>query len=75
VLGVESALWTETVITVDDIEFLAFPRLAAVAEIAWSPPSTHDWSVFRTRLGAQAPRWASLGVDFARTDDVQWVAV
>jgi hexosaminidase len=74
VLGVESALWTETVTTMDDIEYLAFPRLAAIAEIAWSPASTHDWSAFRVRLGAQAPRWSALGVDFAHTGDVPWPA-
>jgi hexosaminidase len=74
VLGVEGALWTETVTTMADIEYLAFPRLVALAEIGWSPASTHDWTAFRTRLGAQAPRWTALGVNFARTDDVAWAA-
>ncbi len=53
-LGVEGPLWTETVRTMDDIEYLAFPRLAAIAEIGWSPVSTHDWTAFRVRLGGQA---------------------
>ena len=74
VLGVEGALWTETVTTMDDIEYLVFPRLAAVAEIGWSPASTHDWTAFSARLGAQAPRWSALGVHFARTGDVPWIA-
>ena len=56
----------------DDIEYLAFPRLAAIAEIGWSPASTHDWPAFRIRLGAQAAHWAALGVHFARTGDVVW---
>jgi hexosaminidase len=73
VLGVEAPLWTETVATVDDIEYLALPRLAAIAEVAWSPSTTHDWSTFRERLGAQAPRWDALGVDFARVVGVPWV--
>jgi hexosaminidase len=74
VLGVEAPLWTETVTTVDDIDYLMFPRLAAIAEIGWSPESTHNWAAFRGRLGAQAPRWTALGVDFARADGVPWVA-
>ena len=74
VLGVEAPLWTETVTTVDDIEYLMFPRLSAIAEIGWSPASTHNWTAFRQRLGAQAPRWTALGVDFARADGVPWVA-
>jgi hexosaminidase len=74
ILGVEGALWTETVTTVADIEYLAFPRLVALAEIGWSPGSTHHWTEFRVRLGAQAPRWDALGVHFARTDDVPWAS-
>jgi hexosaminidase len=74
VLGVEAPLWTESVSTVDEIEYLTFPRLAAIAEIGWSPRSTHDWSAFRERLGAQAPRWEALGVNFARVPGVPWVA-
>jgi hexosaminidase len=71
-LGLEGALWTETVTTMDDIEYLVFPRLAALAELAWSPPSTHDWVAFQTRLAAQGPRWDALGVHYARTTDVPW---
>lgn len=36
-LGVEAPLWAETITNIRDYEFLAFPRLAAVAEIGWSP--------------------------------------
>ncbi|MBX6749868.1 MAG: beta-N-acetylhexosaminidase [Micromonosporaceae bacterium] len=74
VLGVEAPLWTERVSTQDEIEYLAFPRLAALAEIGWSPRATHDWVTFRHRLGAQAPRWEALGVAFARVPGVPWVS-
>ena len=36
-LGVEAALWTETVDTRAGLDYLAFPRLLGIAEIAWSP--------------------------------------
>ena len=39
ILGVETPIWSETIATMGDLEFLAFPRLAAVAEVAWSPQS------------------------------------
>ena len=71
-LGVESPLWTETVRTMDDIEYLAFPRLAAIAELGWSP-STRDWTDFRDRLGAQGPRWRALGVNFFASPEITWV--
>ncbi|HEU4424241.1 MAG TPA: family 20 glycosylhydrolase [Pilimelia sp.] len=74
VLGVEAPLWTETIVTEDHIEFMAFPRLPAIAELGWSPWSTHDWNAFRVRLGAQGPRWTVMGIDFYRSPQVPWGA-
>ena len=37
IIGIEAPLWTETVVTMKDIEFMAFPRLPGLAELAWSP--------------------------------------
>jgi hexosaminidase len=73
VLGLESPLWTETVTTREELEFLAFPRLAALAELGWSPAANHDWIDFRRRLGAQAPRWEALGVAYHRSPEIDWV--
>ncbi|HEY3007280.1 MAG TPA: beta-N-acetylhexosaminidase [Micromonosporaceae bacterium] len=72
VLGVEAPLWSETLRKLDDIEFMAFPRLAAIAELGWSPVATHDWGSFRARLGAYGPRWTLQGVDFYRSPQVNW---
>ncbi|MEM0961654.1 MAG: family 20 glycosylhydrolase [Bacteroidota bacterium] len=72
VLGVEAPLWTETIGTVRDIEFMAFPRLAGVAEIAWTPQALRSWDGYRQRLGAFGPRWAALGVHFYRSPEVEW---
>jgi hexosaminidase len=72
VLGVETPLWSETIVTLDNIEFMAFPRLPAIAELGWSPWSTHDWNAFRLRLGAQGPRWTIMGIDFYRSPQVPW---
>jgi hexosaminidase len=72
VLGVESPLWTETVRTMRDIEYLAFPRLAATAELGWSPASTHDWAGFQSRLASVALRWQALDVAFYRAPEIDW---
>ena len=73
VLGLEAPLWSETVTTVRDIEFLTMPRLAAIAELAWAPAAGHDWDRFRLRLGAQAPRWTAIGLNFYRAPDIPWL--
>ncbi|GAA3801527.1 family 20 glycosylhydrolase [Sphaerisporangium flaviroseum] len=72
VLGVEAPLWSETIVTEDHIEYMAFPRLPAIAELGWSPWATHDWNAFRLRLGAQGPRWTVMGIGFYRSPQVPW---
>ncbi|MCT2591078.1 beta-N-acetylhexosaminidase [Streptomyces sp. N2-109] len=72
VLGVEAPLWTETLRTNDEIEFMAFPRLPGIAELGWSPASTHDWEDYRTRLAGHGPRWEQLGIDYWRSPEVPW---
>jgi len=72
VLGVEAALWSETLRTMDDVEFMAFPRLAALAEVGWSPQSERDWDDFRARLAAQAPSLDALGVNYHRSAQIPW---
>ncbi|UWE11124.1 beta-N-acetylhexosaminidase [Actinacidiphila bryophytorum] len=74
VLGVEAPLWTETITSNDDIEAMAFPRLPGIAELGWSPESTHDWTAYKVRLAAQGPRMAALGIDFYRSPLVDWPA-
>ena len=51
ILGVESALWSETTGDRAAVEYLAFPRLAGIAEIGWSPASALVWDDYRARLG------------------------
>jgi hexosaminidase len=74
VLGVEAPLWTESVTSLAEIEFMLLPRLPAVAELGWSPRSRHDWSAFRRRLAGHGPRWTTAGITFHRSPEVPWPA-
>jgi hexosaminidase len=72
VLGVEAPLWSETVQSIRDAEYLAFPRLIGIAEIGWSPARGRSWREYRERLGAQAPLLDALRVNFYRSPEVPW---
>ncbi|MGW3847259.1 beta-N-acetylhexosaminidase [Streptomyces fagopyri] len=73
--GVEAPLWTETIVTGADIDYMAFPRLPGVAELGWSPASTHDWDTYKVRLAAQGPRWDALGIGYYKSPQVPWPGV
>ena len=71
-LGVEAPLWTETLATIDEVEFMALPRIAAIAEIAWSPAGG-TWHDFEPRLAAFGEYLDSQKVNYYRTDEVSWI--
>jgi hexosaminidase len=73
ILGVEAPLWSETISTMDDIEYLAFPRLLGYAEIGWSPEANRSWDEYKIRLGKHAPRMKMMGIDFYKSKKVDWV--
>jgi hexosaminidase len=72
VLGVEAPLWSETLQSMQDIEFLAFPRLPGYAEIGWSPQQARNWEEYRLHLAAHGPRLAAMGVNFYRSPLIPW---
>lgn len=50
IIGIEAPLWTEWVDNPAKIDFQVFPRLAAVAEMAWTNRNFHDYDDFLVRL-------------------------
>lgn len=66
-LGVQGSLWTEFVNSPKDVEYLLFPRLAAVAEIAWSGKDQKDWPGFLKRLDVLTGHYDYLGINYARS--------
>jgi hexosaminidase len=72
IIGIEAPLWSETVEKLQDFEFMAFPRLTAVAELGWSTPAQRGWDGFRNRLAAHGPRLQAMGVNFYRSPQIPW---
>jgi hexosaminidase len=65
VLGVQANLWTEHMQTEDRVQWMAWPRAAAVAEIGWTAPQRRDWRDFLSRLAPMFERYADLGITYA----------
>ncbi|MFG1608902.1 family 20 glycosylhydrolase [Actinoplanes sp. NPDC049265] len=71
-LGVEAALWSETLRSLADVQTMTFPRLPAIAEIGWTPRAARDWSSFRRRVGAYGARWRSGNIAYHPSPTVDW---
>lgn len=64
ILGVEAPLWTETVTSIEDAEYLAFPRIASAAEIGWSPRDGRTFEDFARRVRAFSDLLERLGIPY-----------
>jgi hexosaminidase len=64
VLGLQGNVWTEHVRTEARVAAMAFPRLAALAEVGWSEPSGRNWPDFERRMAVQVRRYRQLGLPF-----------
>ncbi|NOV03751.1 family 20 glycosylhydrolase [Paenibacillus planticolens] len=71
IYGVESTLWSETVVTQDNIDYMLYPRLLANVEVGWTPQSNRNWDDFKGRLIDQTSRLQNKGIKFF-ADPVVW---
>ena len=66
-MGVQACMWTEFCNKPEDVDYLLFPRLAALAEVVWTPAGTKDWSGFLKRMDAYNAHIAEKGIVYARS--------
>jgi hexosaminidase len=52
-LGVQSLLWSELIASPERLDYMLFPRVLAIAEVAWSPRGSKNWEDFQSRVGLQ----------------------
>jgi hexosaminidase len=64
VLGTQAQLWTEYMPNPRQVEFMAFPRLCALAEVAWTPVAEKDYDDFLARLPEHLARLKALDVNY-----------
>ena len=66
ILGAEGVVWTEYIPNLHEVEYMAFPRLTALAEVTWSPKSRRDVDDFNGRLAGFNERLALAGINCRR---------
>lgn len=66
-MGVQACLWTEFTNSPQEAEYLLFPRLTALAEVAWSPKGQRNWEHYLNRLDQLLLHYDVLGIHYARS--------
>ncbi|MBC7901978.1 MAG: beta-N-acetylhexosaminidase [Gemmatimonadaceae bacterium] len=66
ILGAQGNVWTEYMKNTRKVEYMVFPRLAALSEVLWTQKDKKDFSDFKKRLEVQLKRYELWKVNFAR---------
>jgi hexosaminidase len=64
VLGAQGNLWSEYFESEAQVDYMAYPRAAALAEVLWSPVSRRSWDDFSRRLPSHLRRLDVIGVKY-----------
>lgn len=67
ILGIQANLWTEYIKDNSHLEYMLYPRQAALAEVQWCMPETKDWERFLDNLTHEVAVYDLLGYNYATT--------
>ena len=66
ILGAQGNLWTEYIDSPGKVEYMAYPRAIALAEVLWTPTDRRDWNGFVQRLNGHLERLDGWKVNYAK---------
>ena len=70
-IGVEGALWAETLADPEHIDYMYYPRLLGIAEVAWTPKENRSWDEYKERIAQHKDRLDSLEIGY-KEDTLIW---
>jgi hexosaminidase len=66
ILGAQANVWTEYISTTQHVEYMALPRMAALAEVQWTCPKKKDYEDFAARLPRLMQLYQRDGLNYAK---------
>lgn len=66
IIGVQANLWAEYIKTFSHAQYMLLPRMAAIAEVGWTPLARKDYDNFLKRAKLMTQRYEALGYNFAK---------
>lgn len=64
IIGVQANVWTEYIGNIKYLEYMTFPRICALSEVAWSSGKDKDFTDFQTRMESEYGRLRMYGINY-----------
>ncbi len=72
ILGIEAPLWSETISNIDELEYLAFPRIIGYSELGWTTPENRNWESYKVRLSNHVSFLDRMDVKYYPSPLIDW---
>jgi len=66
IIGAQANVWTEYLARPEDVTYMVLPRMAAMAEVVWSPKEKRDWEKFYNRLPRHFAQYDAIGFRYSK---------
>ena len=66
ILGAQANVWTEYINTPAHVEYMVFPRIAALSEVLWGTSNPDEYKVFESRLIQHFERYEKKGINYSK---------
>ena len=70
ILGIECPMWSETLSSLESVNYLAYPRMLGHAEIGWTPKESRSWDEYKQRLITHGERLENQGINYYKDEDI-----
>ncbi|UII20871.1 beta-N-acetylhexosaminidase [Fulvivirga ligni] len=67
ILGAQANVWSEYLPTSEKIEYVVFPRLAALSEVLWTAPENKNWEAFKLKIPFELERYRYRGINYSKS--------
>lgn len=65
--GLQGNIWTEFIPDFNHLQYMAFPRLAALAEVGWCAPVQKNWEGFKLKMETEYKRYEASGINYSKS--------
>ena len=68
IIGAQANVWTEYMKTPEFVEYMIFPRAAALSEVLWSTKANRNYPWFKKRMLEQIKRYDAEGIRYCKAE-------
>lgn len=66
ILGAQANVWTEYINTPEHVEYMVFPRIAALSEVVWGTSNSKEYKKFEKRLISHFEIYDKKGINYSK---------